>query len=70
MIFSVAEIISYLSLYMTLDPSDVMATGTPPGMGTGKALDSLYLNVCDDGSRKSLVLDNSLSRLFNRLIEL
>ncbi|MDX1402406.1 MAG: fumarylacetoacetate hydrolase family protein, partial [Kiloniellales bacterium] len=32
MIFSVAHIISYLSQMMTLEPGDVIATGTPPGV--------------------------------------
>ncbi|SLN23352.1 Ureidoglycolate lyase [Roseovarius albus] len=35
MIFSVAEIISYLSQMMSLQPGDVIATGTPPGVGMG-----------------------------------
>lgn len=35
MIFPVAFIISYVSRYMTLMPGDVIATGTPPGVGLG-----------------------------------
>ncbi|WP_120502036.1 fumarylacetoacetate hydrolase family protein [Roseovarius sp. EL26] len=35
MIFSVAEIISYLSQMMSLQSGDVIATGTPPGVGMG-----------------------------------
>ena len=35
MIFSVAKIISHVSQYMTLLPGDVIATGTPPGVGLG-----------------------------------
>ena len=35
MVFSVAHIISYLSQMMTLHPGDVIATGTPPGVGMG-----------------------------------
>lgn len=35
MIFSVAQIVSHLSQYMTLMPGDVIATGTPPGVGLG-----------------------------------
>jgi len=31
----VAEIISFLSRFMTLLPGDVIATGTPPGVGMG-----------------------------------
>ena len=36
MIFSVAEIVSYVSQFMTLEPGDVIATGTPPGVGAGR----------------------------------
>jgi 2-keto-4-pentenoate hydratase/2-oxohepta-3-ene-1,7-dioic acid hydratase in catechol pathway len=36
MIFHVAHIVSYVSQFMVLDPGDVIATGTPPGVGQGK----------------------------------
>ena len=36
MIFSVAHIISYLSRFMSLQPGDVISTGTPPGVGMGQ----------------------------------
>ncbi len=35
MIFSVAHVISYLSHMMSLRPGDIIATGTPPGVGHG-----------------------------------
>jgi 2-keto-4-pentenoate hydratase/2-oxohepta-3-ene-1,7-dioic acid hydratase in catechol pathway len=35
MIFGVAFIVSYVSRYMTLMPGDIIATGTPPGVGLG-----------------------------------
>lgn len=35
MVFGVAEIVSYLSRYMSLQPGDVISTGTPPGVGLG-----------------------------------
>lgn len=35
MIFSVAEIISYMSRFMKLQPGDIIATGTPSGVGMG-----------------------------------
>jgi len=35
MIFTVAKIVSYLSRFMTLMPGDIIATGTPPGVGMG-----------------------------------
>jgi ureidoglycolate lyase len=35
MIFGVAKIVSYLSQFMSLQPGDVITTGTPPGVGMG-----------------------------------
>ena len=35
MIFGVAEIVAYLSEFMTLEPGDLITTGTPPGVGLG-----------------------------------
>lgn len=36
MIFSVPHIISYLSRFLSLQPGDVISTGTPPGVGLGQ----------------------------------
>ena len=36
MIFSVRQIVSYLSQFMSLQPGDVISTGTPPGVGLGQ----------------------------------
>ena len=35
MIFNVKTIVSYVSHFMTLEPGDLIATGTPPGVGMG-----------------------------------
>ena len=35
MVFSVKELVSYVSHFMTLYPGDIIATGTPPGVGMG-----------------------------------
>ena len=35
MVFNVAHIISYVSRFMSLQPGDVISTGTPPGVGMG-----------------------------------
>lgn len=35
MIFGVAHLVHYISQFMTLEPGDVIATGTPPGVGLG-----------------------------------
>ncbi|MGP9821325.1 fumarylacetoacetate hydrolase family protein [Salinarimonas sp. NSM] len=35
MIFSCAQLVSYISHFMVLEPGDVITTGTPPGVGLG-----------------------------------
>ncbi len=47
MIFDVAELISYVSEYITLYPGDLMITGTPPGVGEGKKPTAIYLKAGD-----------------------
>lgn len=46
MIFGVAQIVSYLSRFMALEPGDVIPTGTPPGVGMG-AKPPVYLQAGD-----------------------
>ena len=36
MVFGVAHLVSYLSRYMSLQPGDMISTGTPPGVGLGQ----------------------------------
>jgi 2-keto-4-pentenoate hydratase/2-oxohepta-3-ene-1,7-dioic acid hydratase in catechol pathway len=36
MIFGVAELVSYYARVLTLEPGDVIATGTPAGVGAGR----------------------------------
>ena len=36
MIFGVAALVAYISRFMTLEPGDVISTGTPPGVGMGR----------------------------------
>jgi ureidoglycolate lyase len=43
MIFGVAHLISYISRFMSLQPGDVIATGTPPGVGMGQKPAPVYL---------------------------
>ena len=47
MIFKVREIIAHLSSLMTLHPGDVIATGTPPGVGSGKKPEAIFLRAGD-----------------------
>ncbi|HJS31897.1 MAG TPA: fumarylacetoacetate hydrolase family protein [Alphaproteobacteria bacterium] len=46
MIFSVAYLVAYISRFMTLEPGDVISTGTPPGVGLGRK-PPLYLKAGD-----------------------
>lgn len=63
MIFSVAEIVSYMSRFMVLRPGDIIATGTPEGVGLGlsppkflRAGDVVDLEVAGLGAQKQQVL--------------
>ena len=47
MIFTVAQVISHLSQLFTLDPGDVISTGTPPGVGMGMKPEPVYLKDGD-----------------------
>ena len=47
MIFGAAEIVSYLSRFMTLEPGDLITTGTPPGVGLGIKPSPVFLKPGD-----------------------
>ena len=47
MIFNINFILSYLSNFMSLQPGDIVTTGTPPGVGMGKK-PPLYLKSGDE----------------------
>ncbi len=47
MIFAVDELIAYVSEYVTLEPGDLLITGTPPGVGEGKKPAAIYLKPGD-----------------------
>jgi 2-keto-4-pentenoate hydratase/2-oxohepta-3-ene-1,7-dioic acid hydratase in catechol pathway len=62
MIFGVANLVSYISRFMTLLPGDVITTGTPPGVGLGhkppaflKAGDVMTLAVSGLGEQRQEV---------------
>ena len=45
MIFKVPYIVHYLSQFMSLQPGDVISTGTPPGVGLGQKPEPVYLKL-------------------------
>jgi 2-keto-4-pentenoate hydratase/2-oxohepta-3-ene-1,7-dioic acid hydratase in catechol pathway len=47
MIFGPAQIVSYLSRFMTLNPGDLITTGTPPGVGMGVKPKPVFLKPGD-----------------------
>ncbi len=47
MVFGVAKLVSYLSEFMTLEPGDVITTGTPPGVGMGQKPEPWFLKAGD-----------------------
>jgi 2-keto-4-pentenoate hydratase/2-oxohepta-3-ene-1,7-dioic acid hydratase in catechol pathway len=47
MIFTVAQIIAYLSQFMILEAGDLITTGTPPGVGLGQKPEPWYLKAGD-----------------------
>ena len=47
MIFGVAKLVADVSRYMTLEPGDVVTTGTPPGVGLGMKPAPQYLKAGD-----------------------
>jgi len=64
MIFTVADLVSYISTYMTLVPGDVITTGTPPGVGMArnprvflKPGDELRLTVSGLGEQRLKVVE-------------
>jgi 2-keto-4-pentenoate hydratase/2-oxohepta-3-ene-1,7-dioic acid hydratase in catechol pathway len=64
MIFSVAECISYISQYMTLNPGDVISTGTPEGVVMGMT-EKNWLKPGDE----VVVEIEGLGKCINRMVE-
>jgi 2-keto-4-pentenoate hydratase/2-oxohepta-3-ene-1,7-dioic acid hydratase in catechol pathway len=63
MIFGVARIVSYVSEFLTLEPGDIITTGTPPGVGMGqkppfylKAGDTIRLGIEKLGEQQQQVI--------------
>lgn len=64
MIFTAAHLVSYVSRFLTLEPGDLITTGTPPGVGMGqkptpqflKAGDVVELGIEGLGSQKQRIV--------------
>ena len=56
MIFSPQEIISYVSQTMTFNPGDIIATGTPPGVGPMEADSIVEISIEDIGTLKNYLI--------------
>jgi 2-keto-4-pentenoate hydratase/2-oxohepta-3-ene-1,7-dioic acid hydratase in catechol pathway len=48
MVFGVAQLVAYVSRFMTLYPGDLISTGTPPGVGMGQKPAPIYLKAGDE----------------------
>ncbi|VVT02947.1 fumarylacetoacetate hydrolase family protein [Rhizobium sp. EC-SD404] len=48
MVFGVAHVVSYISQFMSLQPGDIISTGTPPGVGMGIKPEPIYLRPGQD----------------------
>lgn len=64
MVFGVRELVAYVSRFMTLEPGDVISTGTPPGVGMGqkpqvflKAGDVMRLGIEGLGEQRQACVD-------------
>ncbi|WP_271879914.1 fumarylacetoacetate hydrolase family protein [Phaeobacter italicus] len=47
MVYGVAHVVAYLSQFMSLQPGDIISTGTPPGVGMGMKPEPVYLKAGD-----------------------
>ena len=65
MVYGVAQLVSYLSQFMSLHPGDIISTGTPPGVGMGmkpptylKAGDVIELGVEGLGTQRQTCMND------------
>jgi len=62
LVFSAAELIAYISAIMTLEPGDIISTGTPSGIGGLVAGDTVTVRVEGVGELTNSVLDRDSSQ--------
>ena len=65
MVYGIAYLVSYLSQFMSLEPGDVVSTGTPPGVGMGmkpptylRAGDVIELAIDGLGQQRQVCIDD------------
>jgi 2-keto-4-pentenoate hydratase/2-oxohepta-3-ene-1,7-dioic acid hydratase in catechol pathway len=65
MVYGVAYLVSYLSQFMSLEPGDIISTGTPPGVGMGmkpptylKPGDVIELGIEGLGTQRQTCMDD------------
>ncbi len=65
MVYGVKFLVAYLSRFMSLDPGDIVSTGTPPGVGMGlkpptylKAGDVIELGIEGLGEQRQVCIDD------------
>jgi 2-keto-4-pentenoate hydratase/2-oxohepta-3-ene-1,7-dioic acid hydratase (catechol pathway) len=56
MIFDVYELVEFISNIMTLKKGDIIATGTPPGVGSMKPGDEIQASIEGIGTLKNRVI--------------
>jgi 5-oxopent-3-ene-1,2,5-tricarboxylate decarboxylase/2-hydroxyhepta-2,4-diene-1,7-dioate isomerase len=59
MIFPVARLVAYLSSILTLEPGDVILTGTPEGLADVKPGDTVVCEIEDIGSLTNTIVDDA-----------
>jgi 2-keto-4-pentenoate hydratase/2-oxohepta-3-ene-1,7-dioic acid hydratase in catechol pathway len=57
LLFKVEDLVSYISHYMTLLPGDIIATGTPEGVGPMKVGDTVEVEIEEIGVLRNHVIE-------------
>jgi 2-keto-4-pentenoate hydratase/2-oxohepta-3-ene-1,7-dioic acid hydratase in catechol pathway len=55
MIFSPIELVKYVSTIMTLNKGDIIATGTPPGVGQLQKNDTVSITIENIGTLENII---------------
>ncbi len=69
MIFSIPRLIAYLSRQLALEPGDVIATGTPPGVGPLRAGDTVEVRIPEIGTLRNPVIGEEEAGIYRDDVE-